>query len=891
MAKKVNTQANTKNTSNNSSAAADMNNNAAKDFLFAANTISSAMDKFGDIIKDYEKIKNDQKADNKKEQQNRKRNQNRKSSAQKKYGQGLSDMQDIFGQGGFKTISKIFGKNKTEDFIKGYTGMKGKGKGAAGNILQRGMSGSGALGGIAKSVSGMVKFGGQLMAGVQAVQAFAKALDSAAQTIFEYGTAANLVLSGGEAGSGTDSFKASKDMFKNTEGYRKIIAEYNYVEPLKQQQAMQKDVLDLEKQAESDMLGYKQSLVKDEFEHRKSLEQDAIQFAQNQAMQNLEAQQSRNKTLFLTGMGYMRKSIGVSERALQSIGSSTEAVLNSVKDFGVALGGTLASQIKMATAAAGVSQNLGSSAEDVLQMATTFRLMNKSSEEVGMNLVTGITEFAKGNGVAASQVMKQMKDSSEEIFKYTNFTTQQFATQAVLLTKMNTSMASMAKASDSMVLNYKDSIKAEMSLSAMLGKNVNLSEVRAKLMSGDMAGGASALKTALGGVDINAMNPFQKQALTQATGMDVNELMGLTQSKGGGVSGTISEKNAIKTGADIANGALKQDVANEAAKLAMEQKFREQMLKFEQEKRLDMLGIEQIQRLDNLGLEAKFRIKSAQLESEQQIDMMVAQQQAAAAASRTANWFGDFANTMKPLEAAKMDPKQMESATKIFGSMQTELSKMIQSGYISGSDSRILDYKTKASEAAKKGQSFSATDFFGGQKALSQKKVADLDAQIKKAEADLAKAKANEDAGGGSWAQRNMPFYRLFDHGGTSWMDKKDKLEKNQGNIKNQEAVLKSLKQQQAEESGKIVEVANSQLSTTVTGVANDDARGKFHLNEFKYGNDVQNQLVAQTAMTNQLLQGILQSTEAGKTINLDGIALNRTLLNVNKTNFGLKRP
>jgi hypothetical protein len=73
--------------------------------------------------------------------------------------------------------------------------------------------------------------------------------------------------------------------------------------------------------------------------------------------------------------------------------------------------------------------------------------------------------------------------------------------------------------------------------------------------------------------------------------------------------------------------------------------------------------------------------------------------------------------------------------------------------------------------------------------------------------------------------------------------------------------------------------------------VANDDARGKFHLNEFKYGNDVQNQLVAQTAMTNQLLQGILQSTEAGKTINLDGIALNRTLLNVNKTNFGLKRP
>jgi hypothetical protein len=885
MAKK----ANNKNVTDTNAEASSMTN-SAKELVFAANTISSAMDKFGDIIKDYEKIKDDQKAENKKEQQRRKRSQSRNQSQQKKYKQGVDDIQDIFGKGGFKTIQKMFGKNKSEDFIKGFTGIKGKGKGAAGGVLGRAMSGSGAAGSIAKSISGVVKFGGQLMAGVQAVQAFAKALDSAAQTLYEYGTAANLVLSGGEAGTGTDSFKASRSMFEETEGYRKIIAEYNYVEPVKQQQAMQRDMLDLEKQGESDMLGYKQSLLKDELEYRNSLEQDAIQFAQNQAMQNLEAQQSRNKTLFLTGMGYMRKSIGVSERALQAIGSSTEAVLNSVKEFGITLGGTLASQIKMATAAAGISQNLGSSAEEVLQMATTFRLMNKSTEEIGMNLVAGITDFAKGNGVAASQIMKQMQDSSEEIFKYTNFTTQQFATQAVLLTKMNTSMSSMAKASDSMVLNYKDSIKAEMSLSAMLGKNVNLSEVRAKLMSGDMAGGASALKTALGGVDINSMNAFQKQALGQATGMDINELMNLTQSKGGGASGTIAEKNAMETGAAIANGALRQDVANEAAKMKLEQSFRAEMMKFEQEKRLDMLGVEQMQRLENLGLEAKFRMKSATLETEQQIDMAIAQGQAQAAASRVTNWFGDFANTMKPLEAAKMDPKQLEGATKIFGGMQTELTKLISSGYISGSDTRILDYKTKAGEAAKKGQTLSATDFFGGQKALSQKKVADLDAQIKKTEADLAKAKANENAGAGTWAQRNVPFYRMMDHGGSSWMDKDKNLEKNQANIKAQEQALKQLKEQQKVESGKIVDVSSKQLDTTTAGVTNDNTRGIIHLNEFKHGNNIQNELVAQQAMTNQLLQGLLQTTEAGKTISLDGITLNKTLLNKNLVSYGLNR-
>jgi hypothetical protein len=138
-------------------------------------------------------------------------------------------------------------------------------------------------------------------------------------------------------------------------------------------------------------------------------------------------------------------------------------------------------------------------------------------------------------------------------------------------------------------------------------------------MSGDMAGGASALKTALGGVDINSMNAFQKQSLSQATGMDINELMNLTQSKGGGVSGALSQKDATKTGASIANGALNQDISNEAAKLALEQKFRKESLEFEQKERLQMLGVEQQMRLQGLALEQSFRIKAATLAAEEDI--------------------------------------------------------------------------------------------------------------------------------------------------------------------------------------------------------------------------------------------------------------------------------
>jgi hypothetical protein len=99
------------------------------------------------------------------------------------------------------------------------------------------------------------------------------------------------------------------------------------------------------------------------------------------------------------------------------------------------------------------------------------------------------------------------------------------------------------------------------------------------------------------------MNPFQKQALTQATGMDISALMGLQQGKGGGLTGDLTAEKA--KGAAFAEGALKADIGGAAAKLALEQKQREKLLAFEQRQRMIMLQLEQAQRLDGIFLEQK----------------------------------------------------------------------------------------------------------------------------------------------------------------------------------------------------------------------------------------------------------------------------------------------
>jgi hypothetical protein len=510
------------------------------------------------------------------------------------FGKGLDKLLGVTkkmrGGKGFGSISEVVGNLQSK-------------RGAAGMLGQAGKGMVGMLGGVAKFLGPIGLATGAIMA---------------AANFFNSGQAAKTAIRMA-ALTGGNLEEAGKDAMKGSKEYRNIITEFNYGLPRKLQRQAAEDNFEYNKSLATDALQYDQSLIKDNIGYENGLVRDQMQFRQSQMSQTLDAENNRKKALFTTDMNRFKSSISISERALQAIGSSAQSVLESVKNVGVTLATSLSSQIKLSTAAAGLATQYMSSSDDVLNMSNTFRLMDKSSAETGANMAAGVGEFAKLNDMSPAQLFKQMSDAQQDIFKYSNFTTSQFATQAVLLSKMNTSMSAMSKASDSMVLNYKDSIKAEMSLSAMLGKNVNLSEVRARLMSGDMAGGASALKTALGGVDINSMNAFQKQALQQATGMDVNELMNLTQSKGGGVAGTISEKNAMKTGKDIANGALQQDIANEASKLKLEQKFRKESLEFEQKERLQMLGVEQQMRLQGIALEQTFRIKAATLAVEQDI--------------------------------------------------------------------------------------------------------------------------------------------------------------------------------------------------------------------------------------------------------------------------------
>ena len=475
------------------------------------------------------------------------------------------------------------------------------------NSLGEKLFGKGALG---KGSKGLASLGGGLlrMAGpIAAIAGLGKMVFDFWQSGGAAKALATVKMMTGNKMLGAKGIADMRNSLKDTKEFRTLDNEYIYKKPLELKQQYQKEVFDMTKQFAVDQLQYEQGLEKDKVDYEIGLMKDKLVFGQQQAMQTLDAENEKRSALQQMGLRFITKYQKISERALKAVGSSSQEIATAMGKFQTAFGYGAKSMTKITEQAAALSKYFGGSTDDVLNMTKLFKIGAKISGEMASNLIGGLGVFAEKNGLIAATLFGEISNAAEEIAKFADMNYNNLVKEAGILSKMSVSYKEMLGATDSMVLNYKDSIKSEMSLSAMLGRNVNLSEVRARLMANDSVGAANALKSSLGGMDINAMNAFQRQALAQATGMSTTALMALLQGSGGSMSGELTANQ--EAGKQIAEEMKKTEIANAGAKLGLEQEQRKKLLEFEQRQRLAMLMVEQSQRLAGIKLEAAWRNK------------------------------------------------------------------------------------------------------------------------------------------------------------------------------------------------------------------------------------------------------------------------------------------
>ena len=255
------------------------------------------------------------------------------------------------------------------------------------------------------------------------------------------------------------------------------------------------------------------------------LEEAMLGFSESVAQMGNQFQAASKTALFGNKLG----SVGYGGAQLQMAGISAESIAESMQAASDATGKMPTG--KMAADMSIMAQRTGQSTESIATINETFQRLDKVSEKTALNLQEGVRAMADKAGVNLGSAMAEIAEASKDALSYQIKGSSQLAKQVIYAKSLGVSFNAVAKAGQNMVLNYKDSIKSEMSLSAMLGKNVNLSEVRAKFMSGDQEGAMKSLKAQ--GLNPKDMNMFQQQALSEALGgMDLNSIQKITENTG-----------------------------------------------------------------------------------------------------------------------------------------------------------------------------------------------------------------------------------------------------------------------------------------------------------------------------------------------------------------------
>jgi hypothetical protein len=251
----------------------------------------------------------------------------------------------------------------------------------------------------------------------------------------------------------------------------------------------------------------------------------AIQFSSSMQMGAAQFARAAKTALFGNKIG----GIGYGAAQMQLAGIGADKVASAMEASAAATG-------KMPTAKAAadmaiMAERTGQSVDDISTINEAFQRMDGMSAGVAMNMQEGMRNMADQAGIGLGNLMKEVAQASKEALGYQIKSGPALAKAVAYTQSMGLNFGDVAKAGKNMVMNYKESIKAEMQLSSMLGEQVDLAEVRAKFAAGDTEGALSSLKSQ--GLDPADMDMFQQQALQDALGgLDLNSLSKVSQNTG-----------------------------------------------------------------------------------------------------------------------------------------------------------------------------------------------------------------------------------------------------------------------------------------------------------------------------------------------------------------------
>jgi hypothetical protein len=250
---------------------------------------------------------------------------------------------------------------------------------------------------------------------------------------------------------------------------------------------------------------------------------------------------------FIGKMGEVRSQLGgIAEFGTTALAFFDDNAVANAKELASQFGGinNVSGQLQASTSL--ISVNMGISGVEAAGLIGSFARLNGNSQETALNLTKASQEFAAQNGLIPGALMEDLAANTEAFALFGKDGGKNMIQAAGAAAKMGVSLKTMTGLADNL-LDFENSINAEMELGAMLGKNINLDKARALAYQGDLAGATQETLSALGGVDaFNKMDYFSKKKTAELMGTSVEELQKMVTNQeqaatmGGKINATFS---------------------------------------------------------------------------------------------------------------------------------------------------------------------------------------------------------------------------------------------------------------------------------------------------------------------------------------------------------------
>lgn len=207
-----------------------------------------------------------------------------------------------------------------------------------------------------------------------------------------------------------------------------------------------------------------------------------------------------------------------------SLGVTIEGAYDSLIAIGKEFGTALLINKELAQTTALLAANYGVSEANAAGFLQKMSSIGGMTDKQASAMAGFTANLANAAGVNLDELMQDVANASDETLAMMRGNVKQMTLAAIQAKQLGVNLDKSANSARGL-LNFQESVSAELEVSVLLGRNLNLNYARQLSFAGDVAAAQKEILNQVKSVgDFQKMNVLQQEAIAKATGYSVGEL-------------------------------------------------------------------------------------------------------------------------------------------------------------------------------------------------------------------------------------------------------------------------------------------------------------------------------------------------------------------------------